>query len=654
MEVVQRYNDDLSSRSKREDEIQKAMDLALQVAGPKNYPWDNAANVKFPLITTAALEFAGRAYGAVLPEGDWVKGTVYNKALAPQLQPVGDVLAGYMSYQLRHEMVGWEEAMDKLIHMLPVVGFVMKKVFHDGFKQQNESQVVFPQNFVINYMAQDLENTPHTQVFDLYEHEIEERIREEFYRKFDYRAAEADSAAAIGAPADEALVTQKNRMKIHGFIEQHTFLDLDQDGLAEPYIVTAHIKSMEVVRIVRRFEEDDVKRKKGGKEVIKIKPDVYFVKYAFIPSPDGSFYDIGFGTLLLPINEAVNSLINQIIDAAHSQIVGGGLIGKGVRMKGGAIKIKMGQYLFVDAAGDALANNIWNRPTPEISPVLFQTLELLIGAAQKIAAVKDLLTDENTSNMAATTAMALVEQGITGFKSIYKRLYRSLRQEYTRLARLNSRYMLPTPYVLEVQQMVPQQGGQPQVQMVPQNITIPPEAFETPGICYEPITGASSVSDMQRMSKVQFLSTLMNDPFTDQIELRKRMLKGADIENAEALITAPPPQGPSEEAQLMAAQIQVEQANAETKRLQLVKDHMKLASQRGLDRAREKLMLAQAVNQLAQAEKAETDTSLAPLGTALSHIETMTGMDNELSRDSIEAGGDTGGDGELATGSNDA
>lgn len=40
-----------------------------------------------------------------------------------------------------------------------------------------------------------------------------------------------------------------------------------------------------------------------------------YTKFGFVPNPDGGFYDIGFGVLLGPLNESVNTLINQLIDA---------------------------------------------------------------------------------------------------------------------------------------------------------------------------------------------------------------------------------------------------------------------------------------------------------------------------------------------------
>ena len=60
--VVERFLRDKKSRADWERRTSRAMDLALQVQQAKTYPWDGCSNVKFPLITIAALQFHSRAY----------------------------------------------------------------------------------------------------------------------------------------------------------------------------------------------------------------------------------------------------------------------------------------------------------------------------------------------------------------------------------------------------------------------------------------------------------------------------------------------------------------------------------------------------------------------------------------------------------------
>ena len=73
--------------------------------------------------------------------------------------------------------------------------------------------------------------------------------------------------------------------------------------------------------------------------LIHISSTEYFTKYGFIPAPDGGIYDLGFGTLLGPINESVNSGINQILDAGTMHNSNGGFLGRGVKIRGGMYTI---------------------------------------------------------------------------------------------------------------------------------------------------------------------------------------------------------------------------------------------------------------------------------------------------------------------------
>jgi hypothetical protein len=75
----------------RREIIDAAMDIALQVRKPKNYPFDGAANIKYPLVTVAALQFGARAYPAIVDGSRIVKAMVVgNDAGVPILDENGD------------------------------------------------------------------------------------------------------------------------------------------------------------------------------------------------------------------------------------------------------------------------------------------------------------------------------------------------------------------------------------------------------------------------------------------------------------------------------------------------------------------------------------------------------------------------------------
>ena len=71
--VVESFEEDKRSRRQWEKKMEDATKLALQLTEVKSYPWPNAANVKFPLLTIAALQFQSRAYPSLIKAPDLVK-----------------------------------------------------------------------------------------------------------------------------------------------------------------------------------------------------------------------------------------------------------------------------------------------------------------------------------------------------------------------------------------------------------------------------------------------------------------------------------------------------------------------------------------------------------------------------------------------------
>ena len=77
--VLEAYRADVTSRQRWTDQMEEADKLAMQITESKSYPWPNSANVKFPLLTIAAMQFAARAYPALVTAPDLVKYPVQGK-----------------------------------------------------------------------------------------------------------------------------------------------------------------------------------------------------------------------------------------------------------------------------------------------------------------------------------------------------------------------------------------------------------------------------------------------------------------------------------------------------------------------------------------------------------------------------------------------
>src|SRR5690606_38635284 len=131
--------------------------------------------------------------------------------------------------------------------------------------------------------------------------------------------------------------------KYYTFMEQHRWSDLDGDGYEEPYVVTVHKDSRQVVRIVASFDMEQVQTNHKG-QISRIEQDLYFTDYGFIPGFSGEFYHVGFGRLIGPLNQTINALINQLIDAGTLNNVQGGFISQGVVMAKGRERFQPGEW----------------------------------------------------------------------------------------------------------------------------------------------------------------------------------------------------------------------------------------------------------------------------------------------------------------------
>jgi len=61
------YDADEESRKEWLNDVKDWIDLAKQLRDEKTYPWPGASNVKYPLISTAAMQFLARAYPSLVP-----------------------------------------------------------------------------------------------------------------------------------------------------------------------------------------------------------------------------------------------------------------------------------------------------------------------------------------------------------------------------------------------------------------------------------------------------------------------------------------------------------------------------------------------------------------------------------------------------------
>lgn len=460
----------------------------------------------------------------------------------------------HMNYQLTMGMPEWDEETDRLLHILPVVGQCFRKTYYHSGDRRPCSELVLPSECVVNSKAKSIKTARRiTHQLWFYENDVWERVRNGTWAELPFLGPAPGFEDDIDAP--------------HEFLEQHCYADLDGDGYREPYIVTVHKQTYKVVRVVARWQSDNViPGLKGG--IASIIPDEYFTHYQFIPNPDGSINSLGFGQLLESLNASANTVLNQLLDSGTLYNAGGGFIGRGARIRGGQVNTAPGMWSLVDTQGSALKENIVPYPVKEPSSVLFQLLGFLVQAGREISSVQDVLTGDNNlaANMPVGTMMALVEQGLKVFTAIYKRVYRGLSAEFQKLYKINSQTLAG--------------GSTYRTAGEPQGI-VEAGDYQDDDMSVVPIADPTLSSDMQRLLKAQALKDLSGRPGLDEVEITRRLVRAVHPDDAsrvlltdgqiakkEPILWQPPPPPQMVVAQAKAQRL-MQQAQEEQVRLQM-------------------------------------------------------------------------------------
>lgn len=566
----QGYNKDKFSRLEWMARNEAGMNLAMQIARDKNFPWPGSANVIFPLITIAALQFSARSYSNLIQGTDIVRYRVVGEDRSGEKRRQADKISRHMSWQVLEEDMPWEEQHDRLLINLSIVGTSFIKTYFSPRLKHNVSELVLAKDLVMDYYAKSVEACARkTHIIPQYRNEIYEKAAAEVYCREildsewfnrpavlseDTSKSDARQGISPSSPDHDTPFTT---------LEQHRLLDLDQDGYYEPYIVTIEESSRKVLRIVARYNEESIE--KLGNRILRIHPEEYFTKYSFIPSVDGGIYDIGFGTLLGPLNEAVNSGINQLLDAGTMQNSIGGFLGRGAKIRGGNYTMAPWEWKRVDSTGDDLRKNMVPFPDRQPSAVMFQLLGLLINYTDRVSGSVDQMVGENPGqNTPAETARTTIEQGMQIYSVIFKRVWRSMKEEFKKLHKLNAVF-------LPVSQPFGADGKE-----------IRREDYNGSPDHVVPVADPRITSTGQRISQAMMIKqAAMTSPGYDPEAVERNWLRAVQVEGMDELYPGlekrPPSKDPKvqvEEMKLKARQVAVERRN-QVYMIQILEDRQK-------------------------------------------------------------------------------
>jgi len=573
---------DLESRADWETRTEKSLKLALQVVEEKSFPWSNASNVKFPLVTIAALQYHARAYPTLIASDTPVKCRVFGKDELGEKTARAKRIESHMSYQILEQDQAWDSEMDKVLITQPIIGCAFKKTYFDPIEKIVISENILARDLVVNYWTKSLETAQRVSHILYYTaNDIYERVARGLWCDIDMSQPNQPIQPRLSISTDKAQGMTRpestDETTPYEIVEQHVNLDLDCDGYAEPYIVTFLRSTKEVLRIVARYNLASLEYNDKKDKLLRIKGESYFTKYPFVPSPDGGFYDLGFGVLLGPLNESINTILNQLVDAGTMANTAGGFLARGIKVRGGNYNFAPLEWKHVDTSGDDLRKGIVPLPVREPSQVLFTLLNLLINYGERIGMSVDILTGQNPGqNTPAETSRTMVEQGMKIFSGIFKRTYRALTYEFRKIYRLNQLYLAD-----ELQYVVSANEDDDGI--------IFAKDYMGPPSDVRPTADPNIVSDSQRIMQAEAIRNAAKEaPLYNRYKVEVRYLEALKVSNIEEVL--PDPKGPNAIPPSIDTKVQIEQmkiqAQQASDQLQLKLGLLKLLGEAELNQSK--------------------------------------------------------------------
>lgn len=502
----------------------------------KTFPFVGASNLMSPYVMEAAMEFSARATPMLLERRDICKIDIQGADPTGEKKLRGERVASAINQDLRYNIEGWRDNQDKALLLLAIVGTYFKKTYQCGFENKRKSELIHPDKLIFDHSSDRFESAPR--------------------KSYEYRMRKNEVLTAIrtGEFLDIDLETYYKDEDEICFVESHCWLDLDDDGYSEPYIVNIEKSGQgRIVSIEPRFDEDDILLNEDN-EVAKITEENFFTQTIFIPDPTGSCMGIGWGVLLGDTFEAINTHMRQLTDAgtlqnisANSGFIKSGSVLSGNRQKKGNIKMQMGQFTSLETGGTGpLSNDIAQFPFAGPSQTLYTMMEGLKAEVRQMTSSSQVM--EGHAGEAAELYLARLQQAMITPNSIMIRVFSGVTKELKRVYEIMGKYLGQEAYI---------------------NLVDDPEANWDADFAedYDICTTAdpSQGSEQERLARNKIVYEMaMTTPAMDARLAATAYLDSLGVKNVEELL--PPPQ-PEQPDPLVEQQMQVMQTMSEAEKV---------------------------------------------------------------------------------------
>lgn len=532
--VVKDYSDDLESRNEWEQKAADTLRLFYQTDMAENPPWEGSSQESIPILTEAVNQFQSRSYKAFFPNRYFVDAIPSGKS-NPGARERAERVAAHINFQLGILDRTYKRSKNQMFMATALHGSDFTKTYYDHIKRRVVIERVRAQDLVVPYHVgpvaiEELSRKTHVKYMSVNDTKILQKMGYFVDEAHPYTGFEDDDESQQVIDEQQGVqdpnVYQQNE-KPALILEQHCLLDLDDDGISEPYIVWVDKQSRKVLRIQIRYEIDEMGMPTKNKEPLE-----HFTHYQFLPNPDG-FYGFGFGFLLNKINFALNKLTRMFIDAGEMSTVGNltYLISDALGIPGDDFDLTMGKGIKIPRTVQDIGKHFMKLDFRGPDPAIQQAIEYLQNVGQRIASSSDIMAGQPDKVYQPQALLSMLEQGLQLYSSVQEFMAVSMEDELQKVFRLNAKYLQDEEYFF---------NGDQQIVVTKEDYA---DDFRI-----VPIFDPKYATRSQKLAKAQAeMEFVQQHPLTAQNPQSlylsgKRYLEALDVENIDEVL--PPPNIP--------------------------------------------------------------------------------------------------------------
>lgn len=531
--VIEDTENDLDSRSDWEEKHAKWLKLYYQTDVPEEAPWDGASEEGFPVFTEAVNQFQSRTYKAFFPRREFIEAIPVGHA-TEEATDRAERIAEHMNLQLGELDKTYKPNKNQMFMAVALHGSDFTKTYFSHIKKRTVIERVRATDLIVPYHVgpiaiEDLERKTHYKIMSLNDTKI---LKKMGYFNNDCKVYEGEYSSKTQEAIEESSgITGYNYNKDKAYdchiLEQHCLLDLDEDGIAEPYIVWVDRQSQNVLRIQIRYEVD-----KYGAPLFDKQPIEHFTHYQFMPNPDG-FYGFGLGQLMGKLNTAINKLVRQFVDAGLLANQGNNtfFISENLGIDGDEYEVRLGRGNKIPRNVEDIRKGIMQLQFAGPNQQLATMIEFLNNSAQRLSSSSDILAGQPDKVYQPMALMTMLDQGLQLYSSVQEFIGHSMESELQKVYRLNAKYLQDEIYYTP---------NDPQIQVTQDDYV---DDFRIKPI-FDPKNGTKSQKLARAQAGYQFA---LSDPIAQQ---NPEVIWKAGVEYLEALgfdnveDMYPPPQVP--------------------------------------------------------------------------------------------------------------